>query len=65
MKALSLIMMELMQKYVKDDDAIGMNNLRRWQSDDDAVAFFSKTTSATSALKLQDICNSLSLKSKG
>lgn len=42
-----------------------MNNLRRWQSDDDVVAFFPKTTLATSAFKLQDICNSLLLKSKG
>lgn len=64
-RALSSIMMELMQKYVKDDGAVGVDNLRRWQSDGDAVAFLSETTSAASALELQDVCGSLSSKSKG
>ncbi|KAH6692796.1 kinase-like domain-containing protein [Leptodontidium sp. MPI-SDFR-AT-0119] len=52
-RALSLIMMELMQKYVKDDGAVGVDNLRRWSSDCDAVTFLSETTSAASALELQ------------
>ena len=64
-RALSSIMMELMQKYVKDDGAVGVDNLRRWHSDCDAVAFLSETTSAASALELQDVCGSLSSKAKG
>ncbi|KAH6672611.1 kinase-like domain-containing protein [Halenospora varia] len=53
-RALSPIMMELMQKYVKDDGAIGVDNLHRWPSDCDAVTFLSDTTSAASARELQD-----------
>lgn len=59
MRALSSIMMELMQKYVKDDGAVGVDNLRRWPSNGDAVAFLSATTSAASALELQSVCGSL------
>ncbi|KAH7330032.1 kinase-like domain-containing protein [Rhexocercosporidium sp. MPI-PUGE-AT-0058] len=61
-RALSSIMMELMQKYVKDDGAVGVDNLRRWPTDGDAVAFLSETTSAASALELQNVCDSLSLR---
>jgi len=50
-------MMELMQKYVKDDGAVGVDDLRRWPTDGDAVAFLSETTSAASALELQDVCD--------
>ena len=38
--------MELMQKYVKDDGAVGVENLSRWPSDSNAVDFLSRTTSA-------------------
>lgn len=48
-------MMELMQKYVKDDGAIDVDNLRRWPSDCNAVAFLSETISAASALELQNV----------
>lgn len=44
--------MELMQKYVKEDGAIGIDDLRRWHSSSDAVGFLSATTSATSAAEL-------------
>jgi hypothetical protein len=54
-RALSPIMMELMQKYVKDHGAIGVDNLDRWPSDCDAVTFLSHTTSAMSALELQNV----------
>lgn len=64
-RALSSIMMELMQKYVKDDGAVGVDNLHRWPSDCDAVAFLSETTSAASALELQNVCGSLSSMTKG
>jgi hypothetical protein len=40
--------MELMQKYVKDGGAIGVEDLDRWPSDSNAVAFLSMTTSAPS-----------------
>jgi hypothetical protein len=45
-------MMELMQKYVKEDGAIGIDDLRRWNSSPDALGFLSATTSATSAAEL-------------
>ena len=64
-RALSPIMMELMQKYVKDDGAVGVDNLRRWPSDCAAVAFLSETTSATSALELQNVRGSLLSTRKG
>lgn len=57
--ALSSIMMELMQKYVKDDGAIGVDNLDRWPSDCDAVAFLSHTTSVMSAHELHNVRGSL------
>lgn len=41
--------MELMQKYTKDDGAVGVDDLRRWPSNSDAVGFLSDTTSAASA----------------
>ncbi len=52
LRALSFIMMELMQKYVKEDGAIGIDDLGRWHSSSDAVEFLSATTSATSATEL-------------
>jgi hypothetical protein len=54
-RALSRIMMELMQKYIKDDGAIGVDNLDRWPSDCDAVTFLSHTTSVTSARELENV----------
>ncbi|PVH68125.1 hypothetical protein DL98DRAFT_554926 [Cadophora sp. DSE1049] len=53
-RALSPIMMQLMQKYVNDDGVVGVDNLRRWPSDGNAVAFLFETTSAASALELQN-----------
>jgi len=38
--------MELMQKYVKDGGAIRVEDLDRWPSNSNAVAFLSLTTSA-------------------
>jgi hypothetical protein len=48
--------MELMQKYVKEDGAIGIDNLQRWPSNSDAVGFLSATTSAASAVELLQVC---------
>lgn len=45
-------MMELMQKYIKEDGAIGIDDLDRWHSNSDAVAFLSATTSAMSTEEL-------------
>ena len=50
--ALSLITMELIQKYVKENGAIGVDNLHRWPSNSDALGFLSVTTSAASAAEL-------------
>lgn len=50
-------MMELMQKYVKEDAAIGIDDLHRWHSSSDAVGLLSATTSAVSAAELLKVSN--------
>ncbi|KAK9576870.1 hypothetical protein V6Z93_010318 [Aspergillus fumigatus] len=47
------VMMELMQKYVKDDGAVGIDNLKRWATSSAAVEFLSATTSAGSFEELK------------
>lgn len=49
--------MQLMQKYVKDDGAIGIDDTERWQSDSAsaAVEFLSATTSAESFEELKKV----------
>jgi hypothetical protein len=59
-RALGIITMELMQKYTQDNGAVGVENLNRWPSDSDAVAFLSETTSATSACELRKVSDLLS-----
>ena len=46
LKELAFITMELMQKYVKDDGVIGIDNLGRSPSDSQAVSFLSAITCA-------------------
>lgn len=58
-RALSRIMMELMQKYTKDDEAIGVEDLDRWPLDSDAVGFLSATTSASSVNELMKVSRNL------
>lgn len=52
LRAVGRIAMELMQKYVKDDDAVGVEDLNRWPSTSKAVIFLSETTSAVSVNEL-------------
>ncbi|KAK9607396.1 hypothetical protein V6Z93_000943 [Aspergillus fumigatus] len=47
------VMMELMQKYVKDDGAVGIDNLKRWAACPAALEFLSATTSAVSFEELK------------
>jgi len=54
-RALSRIMMELMQKCTKDDEAIDVENLNRWSFDFDVVEFLSATTSASSINELMKV----------
>jgi hypothetical protein len=54
-RALGYIVMELMQKYIKDDGAVGVENLDRWLSDSNAVGFLSMTTSTTSVNGLMKV----------
>ncbi|KAF2267288.1 hypothetical protein CC78DRAFT_551976 [Lojkania enalia] len=53
LRALSSITMELMQKYTKEDGAVGIDDLHRWHSNSDAVGFLSATTSVGSAAELR------------
>ncbi|KAH9211178.1 hypothetical protein DL95DRAFT_306561, partial [Leptodontidium sp. 2 PMI_412] len=50
--AVSSITMELMQKYVKEDGAVGVDNLHRWPSNSDALGFLFATTSAAFVVEL-------------
>ena len=62
LRAVDRIAMELMQKYVKDDDAVGVEDLNRWPSTSKAVVFLSETTSAVSVNELiqvgRQVCSS-------
>lgn len=52
------VMMELMQKYVKDDGVVGIDNLGRWRDRPAAIEFLSATTSAGSFEELKTVCRS-------
>jgi len=54
-RTLSRIMMKLMQKCTKDDEAIDVENLNRWPFNSDAVEFLSTTTSASSINELMKV----------
>jgi hypothetical protein len=49
------ITMELLQKYTKDDGAIGIDDLDRWPSNSVAVDFLSRTISASSVESLKTV----------
>lgn len=49
--------MELMQKYIKDDGAVGIDDLERWQACPAAIEFLSAITSASSFEELKEVCN--------
>jgi hypothetical protein len=55
LRALSRITMELMQKYIKENGAVGIDDLVRWNSSSDAVGFLSATTSARSVSELLQV----------
>ncbi|KAI1906768.1 hypothetical protein LOZ65_006831 [Ophidiomyces ophidiicola] len=54
-KALSIITMELMQKYEKEDGLIGVDDLDRWPIDSSAVDFLIATSSASSIDELKQV----------
>ncbi|KAJ5259340.1 hypothetical protein N7478_012321 [Penicillium angulare] len=51
----SRIMMELMQKYIKADGAVGIDNPERWKACPAAIDFLSATTSASSFKELKKV----------
>ena len=55
MSCVGNIMMELLQKYVKDDGKVGIENLDRWPSDSVAVTFLSSTITASSLKTLMEV----------
>lgn len=48
-------MMLLMQKYTKDNGAVGVDNVERWPVDSDAALFFVMTISAASVDELMEV----------
>ncbi|KAJ5461025.1 uncharacterized protein N7458_002577, partial [Penicillium daleae] len=59
MRCLANIMMELLQKYVKDDGNIGIDDLDRWPSDSVPVEFLLATTVSDSVGSLMKVGTSL------
>lgn len=55
LSALSVIVMELMQGYSKEDGAIGVDDLDRWPLDSNAVNFLSMTEFVTSVVELTKV----------
>ena len=49
-------MMQLMQKYVKDDRAVGIDNFNCWQNHPAAIEFLSATMSAGLIEELKKVC---------
>jgi hypothetical protein len=47
--------MELMQKYIKEDGAIGVDNLDRWPLSSNTLKFLSTMTSIASAAELLEV----------
>ena len=60
MQALSPITIELIQKYIKEDSVIGIDNLLHWNSNSDALVFLSVMISAASIVELLQVYYSLS-----
>ncbi|KAJ5244710.1 hypothetical protein N7489_004806 [Penicillium chrysogenum] len=56
-RTLASITMEIMQKYVKDDGMVGVDDVDRWPVDSDAVGFLSalSTTKSIESLKEQPL----------
>ncbi|KAL6229548.1 hypothetical protein BDW75DRAFT_235125 [Aspergillus navahoensis] len=50
------VLMQLMQKYAKDDGAIGLDKIDRWPANSAALEFLSATTSAGSFEGLKKVC---------
>jgi hypothetical protein len=48
-------MMELMQKYVKDDGVVGLDNFDHWWTSSAAIEFLSATTSVSSVEDLKKV----------
>ncbi|KAJ5216813.1 hypothetical protein N7468_009821 [Penicillium chermesinum] len=53
-KALSSITMEIMQKYVKDDGVVGVDDVDRWPVDSDAFGFLAALSTVKSIESLKD-----------
>jgi hypothetical protein len=49
--------MELMQKYTKEDGAVGIENPDRWKKCPAAIDFLSATISASSFTELRKVCD--------
>ena len=52
-------MMELMQIYIKDGVAVGIDNLDRWRNRSAAIEFLSAMMSAGSFEELKKVCSPL------
>lgn len=55
LRALETITKELMEKHNKKDDAAGVNDLKRWPVDSDAVKFLAATESVNTVDELRKV----------
>ena len=54
-KTLASITMEIMQKYVKDDGMVGVDDVERWPVDSDAFGFLSTLSTTKSIESLKEV----------
>lgn len=55
LKVLASITMEIMQKYVKDDGMVGVDDVVRWPVDSDAFGFLSALSTTQSIESLKEV----------
>jgi hypothetical protein len=55
LKAVGTIAMELMEKHAKKNDAAGVNDLKRWPADSDAVKFLAAIDSVSTVDNLRKV----------
>lgn len=56
-KKLGSIAMEIMQKYVKDDGIVGIDDVERWPIDSDSFEFLVALSTTTSIESLKEVIN--------
>lgn len=59
-KRLASITMEIMQKYVKDDGVVGVDDVKRWPVDSDSFGFLLALSTTKSMESLKEVIHRVS-----